>query len=127
MGLLNKGSIFAHTKISGEASFAILNERIKICCASASSQGTRVFERFCQSHFIEAMQHGPCGSEARCLQFTLQRPGGLICIPHLLAHAVLNLDAGSPTFLSRLDTATATNQQRKIKITGEYTLSVRRG
>ena len=43
------------------------------------------------------MQRGPRERESRYLQFTLQRPGDLIYIPHLLAHAVLTLDTGSPT------------------------------
>ena len=56
------------------------------------------------------MQRGPRERESRYLQFTLQRPGDLIYIPHLLAHAVLILDTGSPTILSGWDAATTTNQ-----------------
>ena len=53
------------------------------------------------------MQRGTRERESRFLQFTLQRPGDLIYIPHLLAHAVLNLDTGSPTILSGWDAATS--------------------
>ena len=63
----------------------------------------------------------------RYLQFTLQRRGGLIYIPHLLAHAVLTLDTGSPTILSGWDAATTTNQQIIIQTLDEYTFGVRRG
>ena len=57
------------------------------------------------------MQRGPRERESHYLQFTLQRPGDLIYIPHLLAHAVLTLDTGSPTILPGWDAATTTNQQ----------------
>ena len=73
------------------------------------------------------MQRGPCERESRYLQFTLQRPGDLIYIPRLLAHAVITLDAGSPTILSGWDAATTTNQQIIIQTLNEYTLGVRRG
>ena len=56
------------------------------------------------------MQRGPREREARYLRFTLHRPGELIYIPHLLAHAVLTLDTGSPTILSGRDAATTSNQ-----------------
>ena len=96
MGLLIKGPWFTytHTEIGGGASFALLNTGIKIWCASTSSAGTRFLERCCHSPegFIELMQRGPRERESRYLQFTLQRPGDLIYIPHLLAQAVLNLD-----------------------------------
>ena len=49
--------------------------------------------------------------EARYLHFTIQRPGDLIYIPHLLAHAVLTLDTGLSTILSRWDAATTSNQR----------------
>ena len=65
--------------------------------------------------------------ESRYLQFTLQRPGDLIYIPHLLAHAVLTLDTGLPTLLSGWDAATTTNQQIIIQTLEEYTFGVRRG
>ena len=104
MGLLIKGPWFtyAHTEIGGGASFALLNTGIKFWCASISSTGTRFFERCCHSLecFIELLQRGPRERESRYLQFTFQRPGDLIYIPHLLAHAVLTLDTGSPTILS---------------------------
>ena len=57
------------------------------------------------------MQRSPRERESRYLEFTLQRPGDLIYIPHILTHAVLTLDTGSPTILSGLDAATTTNQQ----------------
>ena len=131
MGLLIKGPWFtyAHTEIGGGASFALVNKRIKIWCASTSSRGTRFFERCCQSPegFVELMQRGPRERESRFLQFTLQRPGDLISIPHLLAHAVLNLDTSSPTILSGWDAATTTNQQIILQTLDEYTVGVRRG
>ena len=131
MGLLIKGPWFtyAHTEIGGGASFALSNTGIKIWCASTSSTGTRFFERCCHSSksFIEIKQRGPRERDSRYLQFTLQRPGDLIFIPHLLAHAVLTLDAGSPTILSGWDAATTTNQQIIIQTLDEYTFSVRRG
>ena len=55
------------------------------------------------------MQCGPREREARYLQFIFQRPGDLIHIPHLLAHAVLTSDTGSPTILSRWEAAITTN------------------
>ena len=131
MGLLIKGPWFtyAHTEIGGGASFALLNTGIKVWCASTSSRGTRFFERCCHSPegFIELMQRGPRERESRYLQFTFQRPGDLIYIPHLLAHAVLTLDTGSPTILSGWDAATTTNQQIIIQTLDEYTFGVRRG
>ena len=130
MRLLIKGLwfTFAHTEIGGGASFVLLNKGIKIWCAT-SYRGTRVFERCCQSPegFIELMQRGPRERETRFLQFTLQRPGDLIYIPHLLAHAVLTLDTGSPTILSGRDPATTTNQQILYQTLDEYTFGVRRG
>ena len=131
MGLLIKGPWFtyAHTEDGGCASFALLNTGIKIWCASASFHGTRLFERCCHSPegFIELMQRGPRERESRYLQFTFQRPGDLIYIPHLLAHAVLTLDTGSPTILSGWDAATTTNQQIIIQTLDKYTFGVRRG
>ena len=101
MGLLIKGPwiTFAHTETGGSASSALLNTGIKIWCASTSSTGNRFFERCCHLHqgFIELMQRSPRERESRYLQFTVQRPGDLIYILHLLAHVVLTLDTGSPT------------------------------
>ena len=131
MGLLIKGPWFsyAHTEFGGGASFALLNKRIKIWFASTSSRGTRFFELCCHSPegFIELMQRGPRERESRYLHFTFQRPGDLIYIPHLLAHAVLTLDTGSPTILSGWDAATSTKQQIIIQTLDEYTYGVRRG
>ena len=131
MGLLLKEPSFtyAHTEIGDGASFALLNTGMKIWCASTSSTGTRFFEPCSHSPegFIELMQRGPRERESRYLQFTFQRPGDLIYIPHLLAHAVLTLDTGSPTILSRWDAATTTNQHIIIQTLDEYTFGVRRG
>ena len=73
------------------------------------------------------MQRGTRERESRYLQFTLQRPGDLIYIPHLLAHAVLTSDTGSPTILFGWDAATTTNQQIIILILDEFTFGVRFG
>ena len=131
MGLLMHGPWFtyAHTEIGGGASFALLNRGIKIWCASTSSSGTRLFERCCHSPegFIQLMQRGPREREARYLHFTIQCPGDLIYIPHLLAHAVLTLDTGSPTILSGWDAATTSNQRVILQTLDEYTFGVRRG
>ena len=131
MSLLKKRPWFtyAHTEIGGGVSFALLNTGIKIWCAYTSSTGTRFFERCCHppEGFIELMQRGPRERESRYLQFTLQRAGDLICIPHLLAHAVLTLDTGSPTILSGWDATSTTNQQIIMQTLDEYTFGVRRG
>ena len=131
MGLLLNGRWFtyAHTEIGGGASFALLNKGVKIWCASTSSSGSHLFERCCHSPegFTELMQRGPCEREARYLRFTLQRPGELIYIPHLLAHAVLTLDTGSPTILPGWDAATTLNQHVILQTLDEYTFGVRRG
>ena len=131
MGLLIKGPwfTFANTEISGGASFALLNKGIKIWYASTSSTGTRFFERCCHclEGFKELIQRGHREREPRYLQFTLQRPGDLIYIPHLLAHAVLTLDTGSPTILSGWDAATTTNKPIIIQTLDEWTFGVRRG
>ena len=73
------------------------------------------------------MQRGPRERESRYLQFTLQRPGDLFYIPHLIAHAVLTLDTGSPTILAGWDAATTTNRQVIIQSSDEYTFGERRG
>ena len=52
------------------------------------------------------MQRDPRERESRYLQFILQRPGDLIYVHPLLAHAVLTLDTGSPTILYGWDAAT---------------------
>ena len=131
MGLLIKGPwfTFAHTEIPGGTSFVLLNKGSKIWCASTSCTGTSFFECCCYSPegFIKLLQRGPLEREARYLQFTLQRPGDLIYFPHLLAHAVLTLDTGSPTIFSGWDAVTTTNQQILIQTLDEYTFGVRRG
>ena len=73
------------------------------------------------------MQRGPRERETRFLQFTLQRPVDLIFIPHLLTHAVITLDTGSPTISFGWDAATTTNQQITNQTLDEYTFGVRRG
>ena len=55
------------------------------------------------------MHRRPREGESRYLQFTLQRLGDLIYIPHHLAHALLTLDTGSPTILSGWDATTTTD------------------
>ena len=73
------------------------------------------------------MQRGPRERESRYLRFTLQRPGDLIYTPHLLAHAVLTFDTGSPTNLSGSDAATTSNQYVILQTLDEYTFGVRCG
>ena len=73
------------------------------------------------------MQRSPREREALCLRFILQRSGDLIYIPHLLAHAVLTVDAGSITFLSGWDAATTSNEQVVFQTLDEYTFGVRPG
>ena len=73
------------------------------------------------------MQRGPRERQGRFLQFTVQRTGDLIYIPHLLAHAVLTLDTGLPTILSGWDATTTSNQQVFLQTQDEYTFGVRRG
>ena len=129
MGLIVKGPLFTftHKEFGGRASFALLNQRIQIWCASTSSSGTCSFERCCPSSdgFIELMQPGPREREARYLQFTSQRPGGWIYIPNFLAHAVLTLDTGSSTILSGWDAATSI-QQIIIQTLDEFTFGLPR-
>ena len=76
---------------------------------------------------MELMQCGPCEREARYLRFTLQHPGDLIYIPHVLAHAVLVLDTRSPTISSGWDGATTSNERVILRTLDEYTFGVRRG
>ena len=125
MGLIIKVPwfFFAHT----EFVYALLNKGIKIWFASTSSTATRFFERCCHSPegFRELMQRDPREHETRYLQFTLQHPGDLIYIPHLLAQAVSTLDTGSPTSLSGWDASTTTNQEVSNQTLDEYTLGVR--
>ena len=103
MGFLKKGpwSTFAHTEIGGGASYALLNTGITLWCAFTLSKSTRFFGRYCHSPegFISLLQLGPREREARFLQITIECPSDWIYIPHLLTHAVLTLDIGSPTIL----------------------------
>ena len=117
MGLLIKRPwfIFAHTETCGGASFAFLNKGKKIWCASTSSTGIRLLAYLnvvvaLLKAFVELMQRDPRECEARYLQFFIQRPGNLIYIPHLLAHAVLTVDTGSRTILSGWDADATSNQ-----------------
>ena len=73
------------------------------------------------------MQRGPREYKTRFLQFTLQRPSDWIHFPHLLAHAALTLDTGSPIISSGWDAATSTNQQLIIQTLDEYNFGVRLG
>ena len=72
------------------------------------------------------MQRGLREGEARYLPFIVQRPGSLIYIPHLLAHAVLTVDRRAPTLLSGWDAATTSNQQIILQTLDEYTFGMRR-
>ena len=129
MGLLINGPWFtyAQTEIGVGASFALLNKGIKIWCTSTSSTGTRLFERGFQSpeRFVELMQRGPRERDARFLQFVIQRPGDLIYIPHLLAHAALILNTRLPTISSGWDAATTSNQHVILQTLDDDTFSVR--
>ena len=131
MGLLIKGPwfTFVHTEIGGGTSFALLNKGLKNWRASTSSAGTLLFERCCHSSecFIELMQRGPRQREALWLRFTIQRPGNSIYIPHLPAHAILTMDAGSPTISSTWDATTTSNQQIIFQVLDEFTFGERRG
>ena len=56
------------------------------------------------------MQRSPSEVEAPSLQFTIQRPGDLIYLPHHPTHTLFTLDTGSPTIFQdgtplRLQTA----------------------
>ena len=131
MGILIKGPwfTFAHTEMGGSASIVLLNKGIKNWCASTSSTSTRRFERCSHSRigFKELMQRGPRERDARYLRFIIQRPGNLKYIPHLLAHAVLTVDTGSPRILSRWNAGTTSNQQLFPQTLHEYTFGVRCG
>ena len=72
------------------------------------------------------MQRGPREREARYVHFTLQRPGDLIYIQHLHAHAISTLDTGSPTISYERDVATTTSQLIIIQFLDEYTFGVPR-
>ena len=50
---------------------------------------------------IQLIGHGTLEREAPYLQFTIQQPGDSIYTVHLLTHAVLTLNSGSPAILSR--------------------------
>ena len=113
---------FAHTEIGGGASFALLVEGRNIWFASTSSTGTCLFEPCCHSPegFVELVQRGPREREARYFRFTVQRPGNLIYFPHLLSHAVLAVDTGSPTILSGWGAATTSDHQIILQTLEEY-------
>ena len=97
--------------------------------SATSSAGTRVFKHclYSPEGFMDLVERGPREREARSLHFTIQRPGDLIYLPHLLAHAVLTLATGSPTSSSGWGAATFTNQEIFIQTLDEFTFGVRRG
>ena len=73
------------------------------------------------------MLRGALEREAQSLQITIHRPGDSIYIPHVLAHAVLTVDTGSPTVLSGWDNTSSTNRQIIFHSADEYASGVRRG
>ena len=109
--------------------FALLNIGKKIWRAGTSSTDTNLFERCCCSPegFSQLLQLCFREREAGYLHFSIQRPGDIKYIPHLLAHAVLTLDTGSPKILSGWDAATTSNQQFIIQTLDEYNFGMRRG
>ena len=64
---------------------------------------------------------------ARYLKFSFQRPGDPIYFSHLLAHAVLFLETGSPEVLCGWNAATTSNQQFIFRALDEYFFSACRG
>ena len=70
------------------------------------------------------MQYVPSEREARYLYFILQRPVDLICVPYLLARAVLILETGSPKNLSKWDAATSSDQQVNTQTFVQYPFGV---
>ena len=131
MGWLIKCSIatFAQIEIGGGVPFALLNIGNKFWCAGTSSTTTHLFERCCCSPkgFTKLLQLSFREREVGYLHFSIQRPGDLIYIPHLLAHAVSTLDTGSPKILSGWDAATTSNEQFIIQTLDEYDVGMRRG
>ena len=122
MGLLVKGSSFSLAHINRWwRSFTLLNRGLKNWCVATSPLGTRVFERCfnCTGNFIELMQLGLRQRGAWSFQLTNKRPGDLIYIPHLLAHAFLILDTSWPTVSSGYDAPRTTNQQTSVQALDE--------
>ena len=73
------------------------------------------------------MLRGPGDNAERYLLFFIQLLGDSICNPHLLAHAAITLDIGSPTFLSGWDANTTTSPQTTVQTLDDRTFSVHRG
>ena len=101
----------------------------KIWCSTTTNRSSRLFERFCKNanNFIYIFQRGPREKEANYLRFTIQRPGDLIYIPSLRAHAVLTLDSGRPTILSGWDASTIGDSDILTRTLDDYNVGVRRG
>ena len=131
IGLLIQGPWFsyAHIEVGGGASYALLHTGIKIWCSTTTNRSSRLLERCCNnaSKFIDFCQRGPREREASYLRFTIQRPGDLIYIPSLRAHAVLTFDTGKPTILSGWDASTIADSSNITRTLDEYNVGVRRG
>ena len=131
IGLVCDGPWFssAHIEVGGGASYAFLNSGLKFWCSTTSNSASRLFERCCDNvnSFLDLLQRGPREKEARCLRFTIQRPGDLIYIPPLRPHAVLTIDTGALTILSGWDASTISDSTIITRVLDEYTVGVRRG
>ena len=102
---------------------------IKIWCSTTTNSSSRLLERCCNNagSFIDFFQRGPREREASYLRFTIQRPGDLIYIPSLRAHAVLTFDTGKPTILSGWDASTIADSSNITRTLDEYNEGGRRG
>ena len=131
IGLIIQGPWFfyAHIEFGGGASYALLHTGIKIWCSTTTNRSSRLLERCCNnaSNFIDFFQRGPREREASYLRFTIQRPGDLIYIPSLRAHAVLTFDTGKPTILTGWDASTIADSSIITRTLDEYNVGVRRG
>ena len=117
MGILSKGPwfTFAHTENGGGASFALLNKKL-VCFY--------FLHRYSLLRTLLSLSRKPYRINAawfprtRAALFTVcsSTSGDLIYIPHLLAHAILTLNTGSPTIFSGWDAATTNNQQFFFKL-----------
>ena len=129
-GLLIQGPRFSyvHIEVGGGASYALLHTGIKIWCFTTTNSSSRLLERCCNNagSFIDFFQRGPREREASYLRFTIQRPGDLIYIPSLRAHAVLTFDTGKPTVLSGWDASTIAYSSIITRTLDEYNVGVRR-
>ena len=124
ISLLIQGPLFsyAHIEVGGCASYALLHTGIKIWCSTTTNRSSRLLERCFNNanNFIDFFQRGPREKEANYLRFTIQRPGDLIYIPSLRAHAVLTLDSDRPTILSGWDASTIVNSNVITRTLDEY-------